>query len=111
MAGDATGGWVASAASTSAALTDESVRAAPGAGKYLVLEQIVFSNEGTANSFILEYDTTQVYPPTGAIYLGANQTFNSGRLPYPITLAANKALTVTTTAADHSCTIVHGYTK
>ena len=108
MAGDATGGWIAPKASTDGALTDSEVRAAPGAGKYLVVEQVIFSNEGTANSFLLEYDTTAVYGP---VYLGANQTFNSGLMPFPITLAANKALTVTTTAADHSNTIVHGYTK
>ena len=108
-----TGNFVASAASTAAALTGVEVKAAPGAGKYLVLTQIVFSNEGTANSFILKTeDGTAVYPPTGAVYLGANQTFNSGKLPHPITLpVANKNVNATTVAADHSVTIVHGYVK
>ncbi len=111
MAGDATGGWVASKVSTDAALTGSEVKATPGASKQLVLEKIIFSNEGTANSFVLkDGDATAVYPPSGAVYLGANQTFDSGALPYPIKVTANKSLTVTTTAADHSTTIVHGYT-
>jgi len=108
-----TGNWYASAASTAAALTGVEVKATPGAGKFLVITQVVFSNEGTANSFVLkDGDATAVYPPTGAVYLGANQTFNSGKLPHPITLpVANKSLTITTAAADHSVTIVHGYVK
>ena len=109
MSGDATGGWVASAASTVAALTATEVKATPGAGKSIVIEQIVFSNEGTANSFVVkDEDAVALYPPTGAIYLGANQTFNSGRLNIRVT--ANKNVNVTTSATDHSTTIINGYT-
>ena len=108
MSGDATGGWIASASSVAAALSAAEVKAAPGAGKSFVIEEIVFSNEGTANSFVVkDGDATVLYPPTGAIYLGANQTFNSGRPSIPVT--ANKNINVTTSAADHSTTIVHGY--
>lgn len=104
--------WVASAASVAAALTDQPLKAAPGAGKHLEITQVVFTNEGTANSFLIEdEDGTAVYPPSGAIYLGANQTFNSGPLADPIPVAENVNVNVTTTADDHATAIVHGRTR
>lgn len=106
---DSTGGWVAGKTGANA-LSDQTVRAAPGAGLYLNVRKVVFNNEGTANTFLLEYDSTAVYPPDGVVYVAANATFVD-EFPHPIKLAANKALTVTTTAADASTTVVHGFTS
>jgi hypothetical protein len=112
MAGAGTGGWVASAASTTGAMNPTEVKAAAAAGAAHYIDMIVFTNEGTANSFILkDGDGTAVYPPTGAIYLGANQTFNTGLLPYRIKVVTAKSITCTTTAADHAACVVHGYTQ
>jgi hypothetical protein len=69
--------WVkfrGSAASTAAALTNASVQATPGAGKRLVIRQVIFSNEGTANSFSLK-DGSGGSVVFGPIYLAANNTF------------------------------------
>jgi hypothetical protein len=111
MSGDATGGWVASAASTTGAMNPTEVKAAVAAKAHYI-EMVVFTNEGTANSFILkDGDGGAIYPPTGAVYLGANQTFNSGLLPKAVKVTSAKSLTCTTTAADHAAVIVHGYTR
>jgi len=103
--------WVAfsaAKASTDAALTNSSVQAAPGSGKYLVVRQVTFSNEGTANSFALLDGSGGTNVLGGVVYLGANQTFGPYKLVNPYKCTANTALVVTTTAADHSTTIVEG---
>ena len=108
---DVRASWVASAASVAAALSAAEVKAAPSAGQFLHITKVVFSNEGAANSSILkDGDATAIYPPTGAVYLGTNQTFVSGDMDLVLPTAA-KNLNVTTSANDHSCTIIHGYTK
>ena len=98
--------FLGKAASTTAALTNQSVQAAPGAGKYLVVRQIILSNEGTANSFAL-LDGSGGTSLLGTIYLGANQTLTY-RFLRPYRLTANTALCVTTAADDHANIVVEG---
>lgn len=93
-------------ASTTGALTNASVQAAPGAGKYLVVRKFILSNEGTANSFAL-LDGSGGTSLFDTIYLGANQTLTYTPLN-PVKLTANTALCVTTTAADHANIVVEG---
>lgn len=103
------GAWVpfkGSQASTDAALTNASVQASPGTGKYLVVRKVIFSNEGSANSFAL-LDGSGGTSLLGTIYLGANQTFTY-TLANPIKLTAATALCVTTTATDHANIVVEG---
>jgi hypothetical protein len=103
------GAWApfkGTAASTTGALTNTSVQATPGAGKYLVLRQFILSNEGAANSFAL-LDGSGGTSLVGTIYLGANQTLTY-KLLNPIKLTANTALCVTTTATDHANIVCEG---
>jgi hypothetical protein len=100
--------FTAAKASTDAALTNSSVKATPGAGKYLVVRQVTFSNEGSANSFALLDGSGGTNVLGGVVYLGANQTFGPYKLMNPFKCTADTALVVTTTATDHSTTIVEG---
>lgn len=104
---DAWNKFSGSAASTNAALTNQSVQAAPGAGKSLIVRQIIFSNEGTANSFALLNGSGGANVLGSVIYLGANQSFTY-KLFKPYKLTANTALVVTTTASDHASVIAEG---
>jgi len=109
---DAFGNWVAGA-SSGAAMAATEVKAAPGAGKFLAIRKIIFTNGSVANSFVLkDGDATVIFPKSGVIYLGVNQTWDSGKLPADIVLpVANKNLNITTTAAGTAAVSVFGYTK
>jgi hypothetical protein len=90
---------------SSSALTDATVQSAPGAGYELVITNIICSTgAATAWNMVLENDGSTVI--FGPIYLEAvaGRGFCSG--PIYKTVGANKALTVTTSAAiAHSISI------
>lgn len=99
--------WNGRAASTAAALTNTSLKAAPGAGRAHYITDIHISNEGTAN-------TVQLLDGSGGTVIwGSYFAVNGGEnahLDVPIKLTANTALCVTTSAADHCYIMVEGFT-
>lgn len=99
--------FVGTQASTSAALTNASMQAAPGASKYLVVRRILITNEGTANTFALLDGSGGTNILGQVLYLGANTTLVY-ELLNPYKLTANTALCVTTTAADNASIIAEG---
>jgi len=109
---DAYANWIGGA-SSAAAMNATEVKAAPAAGKFLCIRKIIFTNGSVANTFVLkDGDATVVFPSSGVIYLGVNQTWDSGLLPSPIRLVtAAKNLNITTTAAGTSAVSVFGFTE
>jgi hypothetical protein len=92
------------------AMTDTTVKAAPGAGLSLYIQTIVYSiGAATASSILLEESTTT--PVFGPHYLeaingrGMAVTFNP-----PIKVAANTLLSATSTGATTNTLDVYGFT-
>lgn len=91
-----------------AALTDQSVQAAPGAGQSIYVTDIVFStNAATACTVFFEEGAVTVLGPYALEAVAGRGLAIHFQTPKKIT--PNTALTVTTTAAIAQALDVHGY--
>lgn len=93
---------------SSNALTDQVIQAAPGAGKYIYITDIVFStNAATACSIYLEEGSTTIIGPYSLE--AVNGRGIAIHFVTPKKCSANTAVTVTTTAAIAHGLDIHGY--
>lgn len=97
--------WHAAAEYT-AAETDTSVKAAPGAGLSLYITDIYFAANGAVTITLEEGTSTLKF----RYYAAAAGDGVSKAFQVPIKLTANTALTVTTSAAVTATVVVNGYT-
>jgi hypothetical protein len=103
--------WTANEAETDAVTLDELV-AAPGAGKRLVITDILVTNSATsAITWTLIEDTGGAATPKW----GPHQIPASGgfafRFDTPIVIAEDKNIGLTTTGTSEYCTSLSGYTE
>jgi hypothetical protein len=93
-------------ATTAAAASNVSLKAAPAAGLSIFITDYMITNEGAAN-------TVQLLDGSGGSaklmwYVPVNTTF-AGHFNVPIKLTAATALCLTTSASDHCVVYVNGF--
>jgi hypothetical protein len=95
--------------SKAAAQTDTALQAAPGAGNYLIVTDIIISANGTANAIKLVENTASSSDRTPLFYILPDTTWHIA-LKTPIKLTENVNLGYSSTVADKHTVQVSGYT-
>ena len=95
---------------TTSAVTNKSLRAAPGSGRSLFVTDIMFSAETTGYTVKLVEDTGGTpADKTCTFNVVADETYHI-RLSSPIQITANKDLGITTTGANGVQVMINGFT-